>query len=157
MLFAVSPRCRYHTGVKATYLPSWCGDKTDTYWHLSHGEQPVDGDMTTSYSPDPTKTTVLIGAYRTNLERDRFVTPDPDPKRRNCVTPEKRNCVTPEERFEMHPIVTSLRTAAKSSHVFDFETIAKVYPKGYSNGDLATHPAIVVIPYQVSTMNLFEM
>jgi len=104
--------------------------------------------MTTSYSPDPTKTTVLIGAYRTNLERDRIVTPDPDPKRRN---------LTPEERFEMHPIVTSLRAAAKSSHFFDFETIAKVYPKGYSNGDLATHPAIVVIPYQVSTMNLFEM
>eukprot|EP00040_Diaphanoeca_grandis_P004279 m.27877 g.27877 ORF g.27877 m.27877 type:complete len:960 (+) comp15826_c0_seq2:152-3031(+) len=137
----------YFTGLKALYLPSWCGDKTDTYWNLCHGKQDPVGNAPATYNPTVGETTVLIGAYRTNLERNRFVTPD-DPKQK----PQ-----TPDEKFEAHPIIQGLRAAAAKSTKYKFETIAKVYPKGYSTGDLGTHPAIVVIPYQVSTMNLFEM
>ena len=130
---------RYHTGIKAKYLPSWCGDKTDDYWNLYHGKR-TDGGAVTVYSPAPAEKTVLIGAYRTNLERSRFRDSDKN-----------------DAGFEAHPIVVALRRAARASVEFKFETIAKTYPTGYSNGDLSTHPAIVVIPYQVSTMNLFEM
>jgi len=136
----------YHTGLKAQYLPSWCGDKTDTYWNLCHGKKDIAGNSPAIYNPTEGQNTILIGAYRTNLERDRFVKPD-DPN----------NPQTDEQKFENHPIVKGLRKAASHSTKYRFETIAKIYPKGYSTGDLGTHPAIVVIPYQVSTMNLFEM
>ena len=137
-IFFVGPQ-RYHTGIKAKYLPSWCGDKTDDYWNLYHGKR-TDGGAVTVYSPAPAEKTVLIGAYRTNLERSRFRDSDKN-----------------DAGFEAHPIVVALRRAARASVEFKFETIAKTYLTGYSNGDLSTHPAIVVISYQVSTMNLFEM
>jgi hypothetical protein len=34
--------------------------------------------------------------------------------------------------------------------------IAEEYPQGYQYADLATHPGIILVPYQVSTMSFFE-
>lgn len=39
---------------------------------------------------------------------------------------------------------------------FDVKTIAEAYPKRFEYAQLARHPALVLIPYQVSVMSLFE-
>ena len=46
---------KYHTGIEALYLPSWCGDK-----------------LPESKEYRPTRHEILLGPYRDNLDYPRF-------------------------------------------------------------------------------------
>jgi len=109
---------KYHTGIDAMYLPSWC-EPPNTGGH----DKPV------TYEPLPGKEVLLV-PYRDNL-----------PKRNGW----------------RHPVLEGLERAAKArASQFYFRRLQDAYAGGYSWADLAKHPALIFIPYQVSTMFFFE-
>ena len=140
----------YMTGIKnVPLLPFWCGDIDDSAFLLfknKHGN---------CLPPKwrPLRAEVIIGSYRNNLGRVRMM------KGKS------------ESSFESHPIAIGMRAAqeramaSSSSNAtrhpngvpapIQIELISKLYTKGYLNSDLLTHPALVLIPYQVSTMGVF--
>ncbi|KAL9643487.1 hypothetical protein ABK040_010101 [Willaertia magna] len=106
---------KYHTGLDAEYIPSWCGDSGVSY--------------------NPKRTEILLGPYRDNLDYPRF----------------------DEEEAWKHPIMRALTVSITSSGTkLKFIRLRQEYPQ-YKLEDLANHPALVYIPYQVSTMSFFEM
>ena len=48
-----------------------------------------------------------------------------------------------------------LQSSASKANLFEFKRIRDLYPR-FEYSDLAQHPAIVLIPYQVSIMSIFE-
>lgn len=107
---------KYHTGIDALYLPSWC--------------EPNDGKTYTGNNQ-----TVLLGPYRDNL----------DPLFRDAES-------------WSHPILAGLTRAVKLSRSpIIFKRIHELYPSSYTWEQLLQHRAMVLIPYQVSTMFFFEI
>ena len=114
----------YHTGISAQYLPSSCVADI--------------GRATFQYLP--TRTEVLIGMYRDNLQFSSWATP------------------TGASSWE-HPVLQGLRQALESHggpSPPTFARMADLYPE-YEWSDIVQHPAVVLVPYQVSTMSLFEL
>eukprot|EP00658_Telonema_sp_P-2_P039455 TRINITY_DN2822_c0_g1_i9.p1 TRINITY_DN2822_c0_g1~~TRINITY_DN2822_c0_g1_i9.p1 ORF type:complete len:1003 (-),score=166.34 TRINITY_DN2822_c0_g1_i9:253-3261(-) len=113
---------KYHTGIDALYLPTWCGDK------VTGGDDVV----------IPTKSQILLGPYRDNLDYPRFS----------------------EQQAWRHPIMRGLteareRRLAASGVDVQFVRLREEYPH-YEYSDLQAHPCIVIIPYQVSVISFFE-
>ncbi|KAG2388533.1 hypothetical protein C9374_000697 [Naegleria lovaniensis] len=92
------------------------------------------GDFPESTKYNPVRTEILLGPYRDNLNYPSF-----------------------DEQIALkHPIMTDLsNAAAKTKTKLTFVRMRIIYPQ-YSISDLASHPAIVLIPYQVSVMSFFE-
>ena len=79
----------------------------------------------------PSRSAILLGPYRDNLAK------------------------THEEAWE-HPILQELtQSVDKWKHKYQFARMGQLYPR-YEYSDLVAHPAVVWIPYQVSTMSWFE-
>ena len=128
-----------------TIIPSWCGDADDNPCML-HNE-----DHSTSVSPvwAPIRSEVLI--VHNNIGRSRF----------------DRHVLG----FEQHPLVVEMRRAQQNAstkrrggETFDLfggslklELISTMYKTGYLKTHLAYHPAVVLIPSQVSTLGLLEL
>jgi len=121
----------YFTGIKAQYLPSWCGSKNIYY--------------------KPSKPQILAGPYRDNLGHPKHT----------------------EEEAWQHPIFKALKTALDSHGAcksnltltsgatfcngekgYEVQRMKQMYPKSYEYSDLAAHPAIIIIPYQVNVLPL---
>lgn len=58
--------------------------------------------------------------------------------------------------LEMIPLEVFLKDLNQQSSKFSFKSLRKVYPGKYEYKDIASHPAILHIPYQVSIMSFFE-
>ena len=127
----------YFTGIKAQLIPSWCGDQSDTMQRILNVKGGCQGDRLSDYAPY--QKTILVGPYRTNLERTRFAR---------------------QYETEMHhPLLQQLwrlgRKGGDGSGCFDL--MSQRYNNGYYTSDLTSHRAIVFIPYQVSTIFTFEV
>ncbi|KAL7548779.1 hypothetical protein ACHAWF_016384 [Thalassiosira exigua] len=123
---------KYFTGIDdVELLPSWCGDNVGTTF--------CEDGWETGISPGwlPTKPEVMIVPYRSNLDRSRYKTSVRDPAD--------------------HPIIKELSTVPKSiSNGTDVKMIRDLYSD--SNPlRMLKHPAIIILPYQVSTMQLVEL
>jgi hypothetical protein len=78
---------------------------------------------------------VLLGPYRDNLDYPNFT----------------------DEGAWRHPVLQELANIDRSSKAkFHFKRLHELYPK-YKWGDVVRHPALVLIPYQVSVMSFFEL
>lgn len=121
---------KYFTGITPQYIPSWCGDANYAYTLAMERRPP--------YKPrptyHPTSDVVLLGSYRTNLDLDR------DGKKK---------------KLSDHPIMQDLHFSAGQKGI-RVVPLKKQYPEGFIPEDLCSHPAIVIIPYQTSTISLFE-
>ena len=128
---------RYFTGIdNVLYLPSWCGDNDGAYSSVQEGTPRSWGS---SLQPlyAPTRDEILIIPYRNNLHLTRY-------KKRN---PRK------------HPIYLELLEAKDNLTgripIPPIHFIADVHAD--SNPlHFVEHPAVVVIPYQVSTISIYE-
>lgn len=90
------------------------------------------GDLGVKYSP--TRETILVGPYRDNLGK---------PHRS-------------EADAWQHPIMRSLTEAnKKSGSKFSFARLGEMYDE-YTFQDIASHAAMVFMPYQASVMSFFE-
>jgi hypothetical protein len=126
---------KYFTGIDAVYLPSWCGDCDGAYRNVNVNE-PRNWGSSLPPMYAPTREEVLIVPYRNNLDRSRW----------------KSNLRKPND----HPIYRKLLQASHQANGAIVRFIADVYE---DSNPIRTvdHPAVVVIPYQVSTMYLFEV
>ena len=133
---------KYFTGLDAQYIPTWCGDFTEDYRLARKGSMPYVGSL----SYHPVKATVLVGPDRTNLN----------------LTRDGSNPLKAEEK---HPITVDLETAhAKALKTlspkdaeFDFKFMSDLDPEEELTAkELSLYRAIVCIPYQVSTLSIFE-
>jgi len=105
---------KYHTGLDAEYIPSWCG-----------GEGQQD-----RYAPVAGRA-ILVGPYRDNLEGEWD-----------------------------HPILKGLRAAVDSDGGSrlkqEVHRMSDLY-KTYKWEEIVQHPAVILLPYQVSSMSFFEL
>jgi hypothetical protein len=120
------------------YLPSWCGDSDGSYaWEESKNQTWLGSCVSPDYLP--VRDEVVLVPYRSNLDRGRLA--------------------DSERKRDDHPIVLDLRAAearhAAKEHKFPVKFIDELYDSA-NPANLAFHPALVLIPYQVSTMSLFE-
>ena len=135
---------KYMTGIQnVALIPSWCGDADDSPYLLKNNHRG------TSVRPlwTPLRGQVLI-AHKI-LQRNRTLAQG--------------------SAFEKHPLVVEMRRAqnkVQANPLHDtatvplpliLESISTVYESGYTMADLVLHPAVVIIPYQVSTPNMFEL
>ena len=119
---------RYHTGLDALYLPSWCGPSRENEARLQ-------------YRPK-WSLPVLLGPYRDNLG-----TPEGIPLMNGT-----------DEKAWAHPIFAELKRemAALRGNNFTVRRMREMYVE-YEWSDIVQHPAIIYIPYQVSTIAFFEL
>ena len=106
---------KYHTGLDAMYLPSWC-EPSVVY-------QPMDGMP------------YLLGPYRDNLGGELVNGTD--------------------VAAWSHPLFKGLSEALRGTPI-QMRRMRELYGGSYSWRHVVRHPAIVYIPYQVSTMSFFE-
>ena len=83
----------------------------------------------------PIRKEVMIVPYRSNLDRGRFETDIREPKD--------------------HPIILDIQKA-KSSKNTQIKMISDIY-KDANPLHMNDHPAVIIMPYQISTMNLVEL
>ena len=123
---------KYFTGIKnVELLPSWCGDG------IGRGYCDEFWDLTFNQEWLPTRSEIMIVPYRSNLDRSRFAT----------------NLREPHD----HPILKDMRSVPKS---ITGDTSVKLISELYENANptnMLHHPAIIIIPYQISTINLIEL
>mmetsp|Transcript_45347 Transcript_45347/g.145434 ORF Transcript_45347/g.145434 Transcript_45347/m.145434 type:complete len:590 (-) Transcript_45347:39-1808(-) len=129
----------YFTGIKALYIPSWCGGDASS------------PELIGAYAYQPKRMRVLIIPYRTNLE---FYPEDipshgwPDHSKRNSQTPYG------------HPILKELADVMRGGSAPEglvFASIHWEYGHEFSSPAVfKDHPAVVFLPYQFSTMSFFE-
>eukprot|EP01049_Picozoa_sp_SAG25_P008947 SAG25_NODE_846_length_5084_cov_13.320963_1_plen_956_part_00 len=124
---------KYFTGIQdVLLLPSWCGDNCVGASFCKDGWE---SKITEGWLP--TRPEVMIVPYRSNLDRSRYRTGIRDPKD--------------------HPIIKEL--AAVPEFVSN-GTVVKMIRELYSDANplrMLKHPAIVVLPYQISTIQLVEL
>lgn len=128
----------YFTGIKAVYLPSWCGDCDGAYNNV-RGGSPRDWGSSLVPLYAPVRKEVLIIPYRSNLDRTRWDT---------------------GKNIEDHPIYKSMAVAMRRARSENLMSSVKFIKDVYGDSNplhLVDHPAVVVIPYQVSTISLFEV
>lgn len=121
---------RYHTGVKAKYIPSWCGGALE---EVTNG----------SYNPQ--RSQLVLTPYRLNLE----FSPQSIPQ---IGWPLARD-IDPM----YHPLLDELN--ALRSEQFDVISMSSAFPGGKfeSFSSFGNFKAAVVIPYQASTMFFFQL
>ena len=123
---------KYFTGIEDVELiPSWCGDNVGTTF--------CEDGWESSISPGwlPTKPEVVIVPYRSNLDRSRYKTGVRDPAN--------------------HPIIKELDAVPeKISNGTDVKMIRDLYSDA-NPLRMLKHPAVIILPYQISTMNLVEL
>ena len=119
----------YLTGVKPRVIPSWCGS------HVDPEKKMLGGSL--EQRPE-----VLLGPYRDNLD-----------------FPEFRK----KETWN-HPVLRGLTSSCKrrygstpESSKWRFTRMRDIYQGAYHYADVARHPAVLFIPYQMSVMSFFEM
>lgn len=120
---------KYFTGLEdVELLPSWCGDGV--------GVKFCEGDWESSAPKAwlPTRSEVVIVPYRANLDRTRY-------------TMNVRKQVD-------HPIIRELNQVKHQS--VTVKLIMELYPDA-NPLNMLNHPAIIILPYQVSTINLIEL
>lgn len=124
---------KYFTGVDAEYIPSWCGDVPYEYESLH-----VRSQLRVPYPHySPSKAAYLIAPYRNNLDASR------DGKR---------------HPLRDHPIIKAL-ISAESQYLpstLTIDIMQEVFAKGYTYLDLVLYRGIIILPYQVSTISIFE-
>ena len=122
----------YFTGIQnVLLLPSWCGDNIGTKFCERGWESSISEEWL------PTRHEVVIVPYRSNLDRSRYKTGIRDPID--------------------HPIIKELAAVPKSiSNGTDVKMIRELYSDA-NPLRMLKHPAIIVLPYQISTMQLVEL
>lgn len=122
----------YFTGIQnVTLLPSWCGENVGRSF-CQEGWDSVLAPQWTHSRPE-----VMIVPYRGNLDRTRY----------------KTNVQKPFN----HPILQDLRAVAPNvSNGTEVKLISELYSDANPLNMLA-HPAVIIIPYQISTINLLEL
>jgi hypothetical protein len=122
---------KFFTGIEnVELLPSWCGEAVGVRICDDGWDSTV-----TSRSWLPSKPEVVIVPYRSNLDRTRY----------------EANVREPED----HPIILELRLANQGKGI-PVKSMKELYGNG-NTLNLLQHPAVVIIPYQVSTMQLVEL
>jgi len=121
---------RYHTGVRAKYIPSWCGGEIEEV---------------TNGTYDPQRSELVLTPYRLNLE----FSPQSIPQN---GWPLVRD-IDPND----HPMLDEMH--ALRSEKFDVISMSCAFPGGKfdSFSSFRTFKAAVVIPYQASTMFFFQL
>ena len=121
----------YHTGVRAKYIPSWCGGALSAV---------TDGTY------DPQRSELVLTPYRLNLE----YAPESVPEHGWPLDREKM--IDSNE----HPVFDKLR--AIQSDDFNLISMSDAFPSGFETiSEFGAFRAAVVIPYQASTMFFFEL
>ena len=123
----------YFTGVKTQYIPSWCGD---------HPEQMQ------KHSYQANKREIVLTPYRVNLEYSREVIPD-----NGWPHPSSKTNKNPLD----HAIFDDLKNIRTD---FKLVSMKQAFPrkgKFKSIHDFKRFRAVVLIPYQSSTMFFFEL
>jgi hypothetical protein len=125
---------KYFTGIENVELiPSWCGDNVGSTFCQSPWESNILPFMYYPQRPE-----VIIVPYRSNLDRTRY----------------RLNVRQPTE----HPIIQRLRHLPESvTGGTQVKLIHEVYPDDGSPLLMQNHSAVVIIPYQVSTIELIEL
>ena len=116
---------KYHTGIDALYIPSWCGPEPDV----------IEGE----YKYEPGRS-VLIGPYRDNLGGTKAIRGKKD------------------KVAWAHPILQKLTAtvnARRGRVPYQLKRVSDLYSK-YTWAMILRHPAIVIMPYQTSTISFFE-
>ena len=159
----------YFTGVSPRYIPTWCGGQSDAMQRIKDQKMGLQGDHRTEYAPF--LSSVLIGPYRTNLERSRFnksiyQTVEDHPivvelhasigryntSKSSKGGPSKRQSSRSTPAAALSASSKGSRSATGgAAGTFQFEFLSSRYSDGYYTTDLAAHPAMVFIPYQVGT------
>lgn len=121
---------RYHTGINALYLPSWCGGDN------REENQEESTISSTSVSFDMHSQPYLLVPYRDNL-----------PKRKGWGHPLFKGLVEAKENWL--DTIGRANHQLKSFHPLQFKRMHEVYPKGFTWEQLEQHPALILIPYQV--------
>jgi len=126
----------YFTGLKAEYIPSWCGGTAESLV------------LPRVYAPR--RLDILLTPYRSNLEFTRKDIPvNGWPSRKNAdISP-------PLE----HPLFDDLWKVVEELQVpFTVRTQQVAFPSGFnSSEDISQFPASIFIPYQASSMTFFEL
>jgi len=121
----------YHTGIRAKYIPSWCGGALSAI---------VNG----TYNPH--RSELVLTPYRLNLE----YAPESIPERGWPL--DRGKMIDPNE----HPIFHQLRDI--QSPDFRVMSMSDAFPGGFETfSAFGAFKAAVVIPYQASTMFFFEL
>jgi hypothetical protein len=124
---------KYFTGIQnVLLLPSWCGDNCIGTPFCKPGWE---SSVTEEWLP--TRHEVVIVPYRNNLDRSRYI----------------HNIRVPTD----HPIIKELAAVPKS---VSKGTVVKMIRELYSDANplrMLKHPAIVILPYQISTIQLVEL
>jgi hypothetical protein len=124
---------KYFTGIQdVLLLPSWCGDNCVGASLCKPGWE---SSVTEEWLP--TRPEVMIVPYRSNLDRSRYINGIRDPKD--------------------HPIIKEL---AAVPEFISNGTAVKMIRELYSDANplrMLKHPAIVVLPYQISTIQMVEL
>jgi hypothetical protein len=126
---------KYFTGLDIDYVPSWCGDLNYAFDSIRHSDRASPYQAKPGYYPSIDA--FLLGPYRTNLGLQR------DGKH----TSEKDHVI-------MQDLFAALR---RDNNQTVIKTISEAFPKGYLYQDLGYYRGVVILPYQVSTMFLFEL
>lgn len=119
----------YFTGVKPRVIPSWCG---------SH----IDPDKKMLGGLREKRPEVLLGPYRDNLDFPAFR----------------------KKETWSHPVLRGLTSSCKrrygstpESSKWSFTRMRDIYQGAYHYAEVARHPAVLFIPYQMSVMSFFEL
>ena len=124
---------KYFTGIEdVELLPSWCGDNVGTTFCEDGWDAP---SLVNNWNP--TRPEVMIVPYRQNLDRTRYTTNVRDPID--------------------HPIMKELDAVPDS---IKNSTQVKMIRHLYEDANplrMLSHPAIIILPYQISTMHLVEL
>ena len=138
---------KYHTGVDALYLPSWCGDSDGSYGD-PRNENWLGSSIVPMYMPT----------------RDEVVIAPTEPMYSNQSSLGRtRKHVRGKEPHDpfTHPVYLDLRRAleqhagrADKRPIVRF--ISELYDTPFDSSNLMHHPALVILPHDVSMISLFE-
>jgi hypothetical protein len=130
---------RYHTGIKGYYLPSWCGNYDCSYGDPAKRYEWFGCSL--DWRHMPLREEVLIGPYRMNLDRTRFELKTYKSEMDHPILQAMKKAVDNQPTGVKKPVKLAIMS----------EILTDISPD-----KLVFHPAIVIMPYQVSTMSLFE-
>ena len=118
----------YFTGIRALYLPSWCGSSGSD--DNDHDDDDDDDDESTILDEHKTTNfTVILGPYRD---------------------------FSGSWNHPIFDALKAALKYRKERSPYRFERLRDLYPTYKSMSILKKHPCLVLIPYQVSIMSFFE-
>lgn len=129
----------YFTGVETKYIPSWCGEEPDFMSHQLRYE--------------PQRLEIVLTPYRLNLEFSREDVPEkgwPSHSHKSRASPLRHKLFD-----DLHAL-----TRAKGDDNFKIIDMKSAFPRNgkfKSVRDFRNFRAVVLIPYQASTMFFFQL